>query len=291
MAELVAAVVTPFRPDGGVDHAAFAANLAGFAESPLTGVLILGTTGEHPFLDFTEKVELIEVAARHRSRLDLYVQVWHQDNRHTKALAEIAHANGAKAAVALTPTYYTPNYDRSVLRHYFGELVPLGPTYLYHIPRNTGMRITPDDVAALAGDGVAGMKDSSGDLVALAEVLADLEGFRAFTGAGEGLLAAVALGAAGGMLAIAQVAPHLAHEVLRHLDAGDLPAARAAQRRLTRLSVLLGRRHGIAGVKYALDRLGLHGGAPRRPLPPLDEPARRAIDDALTSLGVPAYGR
>lgn len=288
LAELVAAVTTPFTPDGNVDLAGLQENLKRLMRTPLTGVLVLGTTGEHPFLDFSEKVELIEAAARARGRLDLYVQVWHQDSRHTKALAELAHAHGARAAVALTPTYYTPNYSRDVLRRYYAELVSQGRTYLYHIPRNTGQRLTVDDVLAIAAEGVSGMKDSSGELASLGELLAKAPAnFQVLVGAGEGLLGALALGAAGGILAVAQVAPYLTAEVADRLAAGDLPAAQRAQTALTRLAVTIQRPYGIAGVKYAMDKVGLIGGLPRQPLPTLPPSAAADIDRLLTELALP----
>jgi 4-hydroxy-2-oxoglutarate aldolase len=290
MAELVAALATPFTEHGTVDHAGLQENLAQLARSPLTGVLLLGTTGEHPLLDFTEKVELIETAAAHRGRLDLYVQVFHQDERHTRALSEIAHRSGAKGVLALTPTYYTRQYRQEVLRRYYGELLALGPTYLYYIPQNAGLLLSPDDILDLAGLGLAGMKDSSGTLAALGEVLARRpQGFDVLVGAGEGLLGALAQGAEGGILAAAQVAPWLVGDVAAAFAAGDLAGAQAHQSRLARLAAAVGRRYGIPGVKHAMARLGLAAGNPRPPLPPLSPEGAEEIDRLLVELAIRSF--
>jgi 4-hydroxy-2-oxoglutarate aldolase len=285
--ELVIPMVTPYDARGEVDLGAIARNLRRLQGTPLTGVLALGTNGEHPLLGFEEKVRILEATAAHRGRLDFYAHVWHQDERRTLELATIARELGAKANLALTPTYYTPSYRLDVLRRYYATLCRVGTTYLYYIPQNAGLTLSADDILALAEEGVAGMKDSSGQLAQLGEVLARRPaGFRVLVGSGQGFLGALAQGADGGILAAAHAGPWLAEDVAQHLEAGDLGAAQAAQARLTRLSVLVGRRYGIAGLKALVEHLGLEAGPPRPPLPALSPEAEEAIRTEAAELGL-----
>jgi dihydrodipicolinate synthase/N-acetylneuraminate lyase len=96
----------------------------------------------------------------------------------------------------------------------------------------------------------------------------------------EGLLA----GAAGGVLAVANVAPRLCAEIAAAAARGDAAAARAGNERLMPLAAAVTRGHGIGGLKAALDLLHFQGGDPRPPLPPASPAARLEIATYLRSL-------
>jgi 4-hydroxy-2-oxoglutarate aldolase len=92
---------------------------------------------------------------------------------------------------------------------------------------------------------------------------------------------AVALGAAGGILAVANVLPDRCVELYEHARAGRHTEALALQRAITPLAQLVTSVHGIAGLKAALDVLGYRGGPARPPLRPVSEHAREEIARAL----------
>jgi dihydrodipicolinate synthase/N-acetylneuraminate lyase len=129
------------------------------------------------------------------------------------------------------------------------------------------------------------MKDSSGDAALFARYLeARSDRFRVLTGSGTLLAQALGMGADGAILAVALFAPALSLEVLRAARAGDARALADAQARLTPLAARIVAGMGVAGVKAALDVVGLAGGAPRPPLRPLAGPARDALRDLMREL-------
>jgi dihydrodipicolinate synthase/N-acetylneuraminate lyase len=140
-----------------------------------------------------------------------------------------------------------------------------------------------DVVAALAEhENIVGMKDSSGDATLFAGYLASKSPtFRVLTGSGTLLGEALRLGGDGAILAVSLFDPEGSLEVLRATRAGDVAEARAAQARLAPLASRIVGGMGVAGVKAALDAIGLAGGAPRPPLRPLAAPMAAQLSELL----------
>lgn len=135
----------------------------------------------------------------------------------------------------------------------------------------------------LAGHGnVVGLKDSSGNLVALGETLRRVgPEFAVLTGNAPTLLPALSLGAWGGILAVANVAPALYAALLRRFKAGDLEGARALQLALDPLALAVTVRFGVAGLKAALRLQGLPAGYPRAPLQDVSREVLRELEGLL----------
>jgi 4-hydroxy-2-oxoglutarate aldolase len=136
--------------------------------------------------------------------------------------------------------------------------------------------LPPHLVAELARhENIVGIKDSSGDLELLAGYLkSQSETFTVLTGNGSTFRGAVDLGARGGILAVALFAPSLALEVFE-------TKSDQAQERLTPLSSRIVGEMGVAGVKAALDRIGLVGGPVRSPLTPLGAAEESQVTELL----------
>jgi dihydrodipicolinate synthase/N-acetylneuraminate lyase len=142
------------------------------------------------------------------------------------------------------------------------------PVLLYTIPKYMHFALPADVVATLAThENIIGMKDSSGDAALLRGYLASQgASFRVLTGSGSLFGEALRLGAHGAILAVALFAPALVLDVLRATREGSAEAALAAQARLTPLGARIVGGMGVAGVKAALDEVGLRGGPLRPPL-------------------------
>ena len=154
--------------------------------------------------------------------------------------------------MATPPRYYQASLGEGLLR-YYEALAERMPLFLYHVPQNTRVDLPLSAVAALGQHPkILGIKGSSGEMPRLAFYQARLKDFRVFTGHAPTFLAALALGAEGGILA--------------HFQEGRLAEAQALQRRLHPLGELLGR-GGVPLLKQALRHLGLAAGYPRPPYP------------------------
>lgn len=283
-------VLTPFRADE-VAHDKLAANLARLNEHPLTAYVLLGSTGEFPLLSEAEKERVLATAreATPRSRL-LVAGTGGESTPAAVRLTRRAAELGADAAIVITPSYYKRMLTPPVLvRHYraIADASPI-PLLLYNFPANTGINLEPDTVARLAEHpNIRGIKDSSGNVPQAAEIMRlTPKTFQVLVGSALAFLPALVIGAAGGILAVANIAPRECCEVWSLARAGRWVEAREVASRLSPLVTGIGARYGIGGLKAALDLLGGYGGPTRGPLPLLDGDAVEEIKEVLATAGL-----
>ena len=257
----------------------------------LAGVLMLGSNGEQVMLSDDEKVAAV-AAAREvlpPGRL-LLAGTGGQSTRETITLTRAAATAGADAVLVLNPFYFKGSMTHQALvRHYLevAEASPV-PVIVYNMPANTGVDMTGAMIADMSKHpNIIGMKESGGNVVKMGEVLRYApDGFRVLAGGAGFLLPALATGASGGILALANIAPAECLEIKRLFDAGDLAAARALQHRMIPVNAAVTARWGVPALKAAMDRLGLYGGPSRRPLQPLADDISRQLDALIDECGL-----
>lgn len=279
-------LVTPFRPDGSLDLAAFEHNCDAAVEAGVTGLLVLGSNGEAVSLETSEKLELVRAARRRPGTLLAGTGL--ASTRATIDLTRRAAEAGADAALVLTPYYFRSSMSVEALRRHYeavAEASPI-PVLLYSMPAATGLAVSPELVAALASHPrIAGMKDSGGDLDLMGRLLAaGGEGFEVACGSAPVFYPALCLGAAAGILAVACCAPRACLALHAAWQRGDHDEARRWQRLLGPLAQAVTRRHGVPGLKAAMDAAGLRGGLPRAPLLPVGDAERREIEGLVAAL-------
>lgn len=283
-------VTTPFDDHGDADPGRLAAQIRIYQRFELSGVVLFGTSGEGPLIDEDEEAPLLAAAreALGAGRL-LIPQVGRESVRAARRSAVRAAGAGADAVLCLPPRYYP--YAPAATASYWREVRDAAdlPLLAYHIPQRTHVALTADLLAGLAHEGtLAGIKDSAGDLAlqkALRERLGD--GFAVLNGRATATAAALAGGADGAILAVADAAPEAAAALWAAHRAGDGGAVEAAQASLGPLAEAFGTRFGVPGIKAALDlRAWPGGGAPRPPLAPLDPAGREVVAAALRAAGV-----
>ncbi|MDW8017634.1 MAG: dihydrodipicolinate synthase family protein, partial [Thermus sp.] len=255
-------IPTPFDRQGRLDPAAFR-ELAQALEPLVDGLLIYGSNGEGVHLSPEERAQGLRALSPKKPFLvGLMEETLPQAER---ALLEAQEA-GAMALLATPPRYYHGSLGEGLLA-YYRALAERMPLFLYHVPQNTRVDLPLPAVEALAAHPqIQGIKDSSGDLGRLAFYQARLKGFRVFTGHAPTFLGALALGAEGGILAAANLAPRAYRSLLEHFRAGRMEEAQALQKRLFPLGDLLSK-GGVPLLKQALRHLGLPAGYPRPPYP------------------------
>ena len=132
---------------------------------------------------------------------------------------------------------------------------------------------------------IIGIKESSGVIQRVGEIIHQApEGFQTLVGSASTFFPALAMGAVGGILAVACFAPELCVELYEAARAGDMLRARALQQRLLQPTATIVARHGVPGIKYAMDQLGYYGGPARRPFLPLSEAGKKEVDAALAGV-------
>jgi dihydrodipicolinate synthase/N-acetylneuraminate lyase len=168
------------------------------------------------------------------------------------------------------------------------------PVLLYNFSGLTGVTLPVAAVAALSShENIAGIKESGPDMSYVGELIgAAGDGFGVLVGSAPTFFSSLLLGADGGIMALACVAPDACLRIYELVRAGRLDEARALQRQVSPLAKLITSVHGIPGLKAALTHLGYIGGPARPPLQPIagDAVAQIAHEMDLlaeTTCGVP----
>jgi 4-hydroxy-2-oxoglutarate aldolase len=285
------AVPTPFR---GEDVAAerLAGNLRRWNGTDLAGYLVLGAAGESPMLAEAERDRVLAAARDaipgERALLagtgaDSTVQTIRQ----TRRAAEL----GADLAVVVTPHYFTEAFSHGTaqVRHYLAvaEASPI-PVVLGNAPLDTGIDLDPETVARLAEhDNVLGIEDASGNIPRCAQIIDQTpKTFHVLVGSAAALLPALAIGASGGVLALAGIAARELCEVQALARAGQWDQAREAAARMLVADRGIAGRYGIGGLKAALDLQGFYGGPCRAPLVTPGADAIEDIRELLATAGL-----
>lgn len=288
LAGVFAPLTTPFEGDQ-VAPALLAENIARYESHGLAGYLLLGSTGEAAYLSEEEKVALLTAAraAIPRSRV-MIAGTGLEGTGATVRMTCVAADSGADAALVVTPHYFRARMTEDALVRHFSAVADASPIpiLLYNVPMYTGVVIPPGAVARLGQhERVIGLKDSSGDLGWMIEVLARVPpAFQVLCGSAYAFQPALLAGAAGGILAFADACPEPCLTIYARCRGGDHQGALEVQKRVVGSARIVVSAFGVAGVKGAMGERGLHGGAPRAPLSPLTAPECAAIRDAVDGL-------
>lgn len=288
---IVPPIITPFR-DEALDLEALEKAFGIWNKVGLSGYLVLGSNGENVFLDQEEKDRVV-AACRKLIPADRFMMVGtgEQSTRATVEATKRAAGLGADCALVVTPFYFKGQMSPDRLRDHFFRVAGESPVpvFLYNVPQMTGLNMSGETVALLAEhENIVGIKDSSGNIGQLADILRlTPEGFFVFTGSAPVLLPALALGAVGGILAAANVAPQVCFDIFREFGAGNLDRARELQHSMTPLAKMVTIGLGVGGLKAAMERAGFPACGVRSPLAmPADPAALAALEAELKKLGL-----
>ncbi|HET7107736.1 MAG TPA: dihydrodipicolinate synthase family protein [Candidatus Acidoferrum sp.] len=276
------ALTTPFEPDGSVSISGVKHNIGLYNRTGLAGYVVLGSTGESVLLSREEGEQLLvavkEAAAPGKI---LIAGTGAESTAETIVRTKRAAALGYQVALVKTPYYYKPAYrTEHFLTHYraVADASPI-PVLLYSVPVFTNVTLESPEIIALAQhQNIIGIKDSSGSIQRIGEVVAGAPAdFQVLTGGAPVVYPALAVGGRGAVLALADLLPEKCVELFQHFQQGRHEEARRLQRQLVGASKLVISENGIAGLKFGMDLRGYKGGIPRPPLLPLKEEKKNAI--------------
>ena len=288
---IIPPVVTPFHPDESLDLPRLRSHIDDQLTAGVHAVFVLGTTGEFYALSEAEKQAVTAAAVGHvGGRAKVYVGTGAETTGEVVRLSKMAAAEGAAGVSVITPYFVKPT--QAELTDHFRRVADAAgvPVILYNNPTTcAGLSIEPDTVAKLAEHPqVIGIKDSSGDLQNTIELVkrAQSATFSVLLGRDTLILAGLLFGTRGAIPATCNLAPQLCVGIYEAFRRGDLPAARAFQDQLSpvRLALTLGTGNGA--VKEALALLGRPCGPNRRPIAPLADDKRAALNGVLQTAGL-----
>lgn len=274
-------ITTPFER-GEISFDKLTRNFARWNTAALAGYVVMGSNGESAFLTREEKLKLVEFSRKNIAADKLLVAGTGSDSiRETIALSNDAADRGADVVLVLTPSFYKEQMKGAALVRYFTEVADSVkvPLMIYNVPRFTGVNIEVDAVANLSKhENIAGLKNSSENIAQTADIIANVpKEFTVFAGTASVLYPALAAGAAGGVLALANIAPIECIKIQELFDSGKHDEASKLQAKLIPVNSAVTSKYGVPGLKAAMDMLGYFGGEPRSPLVALGEREREDL--------------
>jgi len=287
------AIVTPMLEDGALDMQAFKRLIDWHVAEGTDGIVVVGTTGESPTVDFDEHKELIRVAVEHaRGRIPIIAGTGGNSTAEAIELTESAQRAGATACLSVVPYYNKPTQE-GLYRHFRAVAEKVGlPMILYNVPGRTVADLQNDTVLRLAQvPNIIGIKDATANIERGTDLVKRApRDFAIYSGEDSTALALILLGGHGVISVTANVAPKLMHQMCAAALVGDVKTAREINLRLLPLHQRLFLEANPIPVKWALAEMGMIAAGVRLPMTALSERFHQAVREALHEAGVSLPG-
>ena len=282
------ALVTPFNK-AGVDFDELGKLIEFQIENGTSALVILGTTGEPATLSDEEKTEIIRYAIdKVKGRVKVLIGTGSNDTYKAVTASKRAQDFGADGVLCVTP-YYNKCTQRGLVEYYKAicSSVTL-PVIAYNVPSRTAVNIEPATVEKLAQiPNMAGIKEASGNIVQVAEVIHAVKGkCDVFSGEDAVNLPVLALGGAGVISVVSNIAPSLVGKMCEYALANDIRAAAIIHEKLLPLTAACFTEVNPIPVKAALNLMGFKVGAPRSPLTEAENPTKEILKKAMLDVGI-----
>jgi 4-hydroxy-tetrahydrodipicolinate synthase len=283
------AIVTPMHEDGSLDLDAFRRLIDWHIAEGSDGIVVVGTTGESPTVDFDEHRLLIATAVEHvHGRIAVVAGTGANSTREAIELSAYAKQAGADLSLSVVPYYNKPGQE-GLYRHFraIAEAVDI-PMIVYNVPGRTVADLQNETMVRLAEiPGIVGLKDATGNLERGSDLLRQLpRDFALYSGDDASGLALMLLGGSGVISVTANVAPRLMHEMCTAALEGRVEQAREINNKLLGLHRGLFVEANPIPVKWAVSQMNLMEPGIRLPLTPLAQQHQARVRGAMREAGV-----
>lgn len=258
------------------------ANILALSKYDLAGFLVLGSNGELVHLSEEEKIEVYQGCRKAIPKDKLMIAgTGGQTTRETIRLSIAAANAGADAVLVLNPFYYKGLMTTDALvAHYHAVADACSiPVIIYNMPANSGLDMNADQILAIANHpNIVGLKDSGGNITKIADIIARAKpGFQVLAGSAGFLLSAFTVGAVGGILALANIAPQQCIDIHQHFQNKDIDKARKLQAAMIPVNTAITARWGVPALKTAMQSIGLYGGMARKPIQAINKDVKEQL--------------
>jgi 4-hydroxy-2-oxoglutarate aldolase len=269
-------LTTPFTAIEAVDEAALRANVRHYASTGVAGYLVLGSNGENKFLSMEEQIRVAQVVYANKGvQQSAMVGALFESEKLVMDFVGAVGAENMDFLTLLTPSYFRKQMTDDALYGYFSRLADTAPVpvLLYNAPGFTGMTLSTALAERLCTHGnIVGIKDSGpGDIERFFHLNTD--DFTVMPGSLGFFFRGLEGGGRGGIISLGNVFPGEVQAMYEAFAAGKIEEANEQQQRLSAVSKAVSGVFGVAGVKRAMDLVGLQGGLPRRPMPAMSDDA------------------
>lgn len=283
-------VPTAFDKEDRIAAGPLAKNIEALNKFDLRGYIILGSNGEYVMLSPEEKLTVLKTAreAIPNDRL-MIAGTGCQSTGETVDLTKKSAETGADAALVITPYYYRKLMTPRVLINHFRTVADASPIpiLIYNMPACTGIDLDVETIVELSGHpNIIGLKDSGGNVVKIGGICRQLRnqpgsGFQVLAGSAGFLLPALTVGAVGGVLALANIAPAQCIDIYKYYLEGRSAEARELQCKMIPVNTAVTAKWGVPALKAAMDTLGLYGGPVRLPLQSISQDVHQQLENVL----------
>ena len=283
------AIVTPMHADGSLDLPRLRALVDFHVQQGSDGIVVAGTTGESPTLDYDEHCQLIRAVVEHAAgRVPVIAGTGANATREAIELTRCAKQAGADFGLSVVPYYNKPTQE-GLYQHFkaVAEAVEL-PLILYNVPGRTVCDMSNDTVLRLAQiPNIVGIKDATGNMERGSDLLSRVApDFAVYSGDDASALALMLLGGHGVISVTANAAPRLMHELCVAAFKGDLATAREINGKLIGLHQKLFVEANPIPVKWVVEQMGLIDSGMRLPLTQLSQGYHETLRQAMRQAGL-----
>ncbi|HOF89763.1 MAG TPA: 4-hydroxy-tetrahydrodipicolinate synthase [Armatimonadota bacterium] len=281
-------LVTPFGADGEVSAPVLQRLIDWTIEHGASGLVPCGTTGESATLTHEEHQRVIALTVEYAAgRVPVIAGTGSNSTQEAIDLTVAADELGVDGMLLIAPYYVRPN-QRGLLEHFRAVAAATEkPIIMYNIPKRTGVNIDAATIIALSKvPNITGIKEASGDVAQIMEIIQGTEDFSVLTGDDNLLFTLCALGGHGGICTSSHFLPGEWNRMVALLRENRLDEARALHYRLLPLAKALFLEPNPCPLKAGLELLGFPVGAPRLPMVPAGAQAAAAVRAALEGLGL-----
>ena len=280
------AIVTPMFEDASLDIPALQALIEFHIDQGTDGIVIVGTTGESPTVDFDEHCLLIKTAVNQvNGRVPVIAGTGANSTKEAIELTQKAKELGVDACLLVAPYYNKPTQE-GLYQHFkaIADAVDI-PQILYNVPGRTACDISNDTTLRLAAHvNIIGIKDATGGIERGTDLLLRApKDFAVLSGDDATAMSLMLLGGKGVISVTANVAPKLMHEMCVAAVAGDVKTACEINAKLFQLHQKLFVEANPMPVKWVLEQMGLIKSGIRLPMVQLSAQYHEVLRNACKS--------
>ena len=283
------AIVTPMHEDGSLDIPSLHELIDFHINAGTDGIVIVGTTGESPTVDYDEHRELIKTTVDYvAGRIPVIAGTGANSTREAIELTQAAKDLGADACLLVAPYYNKPTQE-GLYQHYkaVAEAVNI-PQILYNVPGRTGVDLTNETTLRLAEiNNIVGIKDATGSIERGTDLIIRApKDFAIYSGDDATGMALMLIGGKGVISVTANVAPKLMHEMCVAAMSGKVTEACAINAKLFALHQKLFVEANPIPVKWVLNQMGLISTGIRLPLVQLSASNYQTLLNAMKNANI-----
>lgn len=284
------ALVTPMHEDGSINYDEMERIVNYQIENGTDAIIVCGTTGEASTMTHEEHIETIKACVGMvKKRVPVIAGTGSNCTETAVYLSKEAQKAGADAVLVVSP-YYNKATQNGLKKHFMAIAGSIGiPVILYNIQGRTGVNILPQTLAALSKevDNIVAVKEASGDISQVAEILARSEGrLDVYSGNDDQIVPVVALGGKGVISVLSHLLPQETHDMVEKTMSGDINEGAGLQLKYFSLVKALFSEVNPIPVKAALDMMGFKAGPLRMPLTEMEEAHKEILRHEMIKAGI-----